>query len=86
MTDLTDKIAALPKWASEESCDNKIAVGYCQDCDEQDMDALRARLALAREWIAARRHAEWCETFSWSPEKPCTCGRDALLAALEEPK
>jgi hypothetical protein len=50
------------------------------------LTAALARLAVAREWIALARHLDSCEAQGWEHPIPCTCGRDALLAALEVPK
>lgn len=51
-------------------------------------DAALARLALAREWIDGAPHAIKCPWERWTGcadalKPPCTCGRDALLKALE---
>ena len=45
-------------------------------------DRLRRELAEAREWIEMA-HQIGCRS---EQERPCDCGRDALLAALEGPK
>ena len=57
---------------------------------EQNAWLIKA-LALAREWINGNSHQRGCpwdgltgSAASLTP--PCTCGRDALLAALEVPR
>ena len=75
MTDLQAKIAALPEWGSRS---------------DEYAEAVLARLALAREWMDDASHHDGCELFRCSDEGTyvgaigrCTCGRDALLEALE---
>ena len=72
---LQAKIAALPRWRSRS---------------DEYAEAALARLALAREWIASQPHAMECpyrpvfvggNRVQWV--ETCTCGRDALLEALE---
>jgi hypothetical protein len=41
-------------------------------------------LALAREWIAKDGCEDDCMVYRATPH-PCTCGRDALLAAITPP-
>ena len=72
---LHDKIAALPEWGSRS---------------DEYAEAVLARLALAREWMDDASHHDGCELFRCSDEGTyvgaigrCTCGRDALLEALE---
>jgi hypothetical protein len=51
-------------------------------------EAALARLALAREWIEAAHQSD-CDLFTDDGMRSfysCTCGRDALLKALEVPK
>ena len=69
---LAEKIAALPEWPS-------VMV------DGPDLRAALARLQLAREWIAQTwtHHGNCRAIGSFAEPPPCTCGRDALLAALE---
>ena len=82
MTTLHDKIAALPEWPKEENyatpmkLRSGVQVTYSYPADEircmsDQLDAALARLALAREWIAAN-------------DRPCS--REEILAALEGPK
>jgi hypothetical protein len=47
--------------------------------------ALIARLALAREWIGRGYCGDDCFANEGNGFR-CTCGRDALLAALEVPR
>ena len=95
MTDLTAKIAALPEWpdindyASKFVLPSGVSVTYSYpDADVKfvsvQLDAALARLALAREWIE-EAHLSYCDINMRSNGR-CDCGRDALLAALEEPK
>jgi len=79
---LQERIAALPEWAECEGYEDGLRV----DRDTLRLRAALARLALAREWIADSRHLESCEYDAWEIKTPCTCGRDALLAALEVPR
>lgn len=88
MTTLHDKIAALPPYPAPYTKD-RLNVLNPLDCVEainynSDLaDALAARLALLREWI--KNH--YCTTDCGKWERgDCTCGRDALLKALEGPK
>lgn len=89
---LADKIAALPEWPKEieRVGPYKRYAGhdYTVYDDGRSADtpyftdlstAALARLALARKWIDLCRHRPGCMY-------PCTCGRDALLKALEVPK
>ena len=69
---LQAEIDALPKYLRNE--------GGIVPCDWNHSAAL-ARLALARKWISESGHAFWCEM-----DPTCTCGRDALLEALEVPR
>jgi len=84
--DITERIAGLPGWPVW--MDGTSAVST----DSQEMDAARARLALAREWIKTQPHGIApngidCQSFRKAPlARSCTCGRDALLAALEVPR
>ena len=82
MTDLTAKIAALPEWA--ERVDAEVQPWQTI---VRDRGCALARLALAREWIEDA-HQYDCEvvTDKYPQYAQCTCGRDQLLAALEEPK
>jgi hypothetical protein len=52
-------------------------------------DEVRLKLAEAREWIGASKCIDSCDA-RWmridGKPHPCTCGRDALLAALEVPR
>ena len=97
MTDLTAKIAALPEWpdsndyASKFVLSSGVSVTYSYPADDvkfvnAQLDSALARLALAREWIEGKGHDLSCESACWEAYTPCTCGRDQLLAALEEPK
>ena len=77
MTDLQAKIAALPEWGSRS---------------DEYAEAALARLALARKWIASQPHGVVpgvgidCAAFNPRTRLNCTCGRDALLEALEVPR
>lgn len=58
-----------------------------------ERDAALAYLALARKWMDDAPHHDECDKARWSEDgtysvshDPCTCGRDALLAAMEPPK
>ena len=52
-----------------------------------DFDRLRRELAEAREWIESAGHLYGSGGSCLSMlGRPCTCGRDALLKALEVPK
>ena len=91
--DLQAKFAALPEWphgAQITQRPDEIAGWY-----KSNADAALARLALLREWVAEANHHDGCaclyyaassEMWFASDDKPCTCGRDALLAATEVPK
>ena len=77
---LHDKLAALPEWPQ---------ANISHRCCWEGAAAL-ARLALAREWMDDASHHDGCELFRCSDEGTyvgaigrCTCGRDALLEALE---
>ena len=75
MIDLQARLDALPEWPQARWQTE----GYHL--------AVLARLALAREWIAAIPCEDDCGRYRFaSKDQPCTCGRDALLAALEVPK
>lgn len=81
---IKERIAGLPEWPDPDDFN----VG--NPVDEwakavRDRDAALARLALAREWIAKDGCEDDCLVYRAIPH-PCTCGRDALLAALEVPK
>ena len=83
MTTLHDKIAALPEWPERIASD----VQPWQTIVHEHRAAL-ARLALAREWIESEPHTAKCPWRGLAKNaegfKPvCTCGRDALLKALE---
>ena len=71
MSDLDERIAGLPEWPDPYEHSDRLTAEFT-------IDAALARLALAREWIALQRHG--------CPDRLCTCGRDALLAAMEVPK
>ena len=101
MTDLTAKIAALPKWPVFPNWTSHadVSLRYPAESVRQERErivtvtanAALARLALAREWISFYPHQAGCP---WrgvlndvtGKQPPCNCGRDQLLAALEEPK
>ena len=75
---IQQRIAGLPEWPLTQG-----------EVDWYDglrvAEAALARLALAREWVSLSPHYIQCD--SWrQAAKPCTCGRDALLAALEVPR
>ena len=93
MTTLQDQIAALPPYPADA---HKIYAN--PDLEERKalaiVDAHAARLGLAREWIEAAKHRVSCDTNNYRRtadgrklvfDLPCTCGRDALLKALEVP-
>lgn len=89
MTDLQTKLAALPDWPEPISNFDISVRDYGWWQTERGVAAL-ARLALAREWIASQPHGVSrsgtdCLSFRFTGQ-PCTCGRDALLAALEVPR
>lgn len=83
---LQDKIKALPKYPDREKFspdDGEVVV--------LELEAALARLALARDLVAAEdmrlvAHSVECTLALFESESPCICGRDALLAALGEPK
>ena len=89
---LTDKIAALPEWPDmEDYCGPSVNKTYeALKYHQVALDCALARLKLAREWIEAANHHRKCAVTKarmlrlLDPE--CTCGRDALLKALEGPK
>lgn len=82
MTTLADRIKALPGWPERGAAD----VQPWQTIVHEHRAAL-ARLALAREWIADRPHTANCTIHgSFAPTPRCSCGRDALLAAIGEPE
>jgi hypothetical protein len=74
MGDMERKIAALTPWTAGDGGPN--LGNYCAAMD---------RLALAREWIARDGCEDDCMVYRATPQ-PCTCGRAALLAALDGPK
>jgi hypothetical protein len=79
---IADKIAALPPWADEISLG-----GLGEDPRDVDLAAAFARLELAREWIQRSPHDPDCAGVEWvAVPQPCSCGRDALLKALEVPR
>jgi hypothetical protein len=90
---LQEQIDALPEWP-----DIKDMLSACMSADvieevmlnhqSDRVDAALARLALAREWIEREPHANRCPWRNLAQNaagfRPaCTCGRDALLKALE---
>lgn len=101
MTDLPARIAALPEWPKDiervgpfkRYKDHDYTVyddGRSAETPYQTdlAEAALARLALAREWIETA-HGTDCAMYpdtegnaGWK----CTCGRDALLKALEQPQ
>ena len=91
MTDLTDKIAALMEWPKLKGKASSSPYRTWYDYEHKRSNAALARLALAREWISFYPHQAGCP---WrgvlndvtGKQPPCNCGRDQLLAALEEPK
>jgi hypothetical protein len=83
MTDLQSKIAALPEWP-EPITNFDISVREWGHWQMDGRLAALARLALAREWIKDA-HGWGCSYDGSFMESPCTCGRDALLTALEVP-
>ena len=78
---LQQKIDALPPLPTlEQAFEN----GRAWEISRRE-DWYAKRLALAREWIERNGHSLDCEKGAWEISAPCTCGRDALLAALGEP-
>jgi len=97
VTDLNAKIDALPEWPNETNYAKQfrlasgVDVSYSFPEDDfkfmQDsMDAALARLALAREQIAADCLHSNCPHQFNRPGADCSCARSALLAALEAPR
>jgi hypothetical protein len=99
--DVMERIAGMPRWSKEVEANpyssNLLGAIAMRGASrkERDLIAALARLALAREWIAEANHHDGCECLYYvassemwfaSDSKPCNCGRDALLAALEVPK
>ena len=85
MTDLASRIAALPEWPGAEEI---MPVSWRAI---RERNGYRARLALARDWIAFYPHQAGCPRRGvlndvTGKQPPCNCGRDQLLAALQEPK
>ena len=83
---IQDKIAALPEWPKG----GVPAHGSLGAVIALEHGAALARLALAREWMDDADHHAECNAAAWDDDgpytrtgAPCTCGRDALLAALE---
>lgn len=66
---LQQQIDALPDWPPP-----------IREVEQGTIEAALARLALARKWIAGAPHHYECYGLT-----TCTCGRDALLEALQEP-
>jgi len=95
---LAEQIAALPEWPKEDNYSAQfrlasgVAVTYSYPADDfrlaqATVDAALARLALAREWIEGIPHVWDCDLCHGAKKNPrCTCGRDALLNALEVPR
>ena len=73
MTSFQDKLDALPKIPFDELTFN-FDIGY-----PPGVDALLARLALAREFMA---HHSGCAEFH-GRDDDCTCGLDAFMAKLD---
>jgi hypothetical protein len=86
MSDLEQRIAALPEWPDPDE------PMFKQERLAWSSDAALARLALALEWINTRvPHLEGCPWRGLTRDAQgllpdCRCGRDAMLAALEVPK
>ncbi len=72
---LQERIDALPGWP--ESTVDDPQHGYAM------RNAAIARLALLRSWIEGAQCHNGCQS-KWN--EPCTCSRDALLAATEVPR
>ena len=73
---IKERIAALPEWP-------KPMRGMPLESAADQLDSALARLALAREWIEVTgRHSDSCH-YGNLVNPRCTCGRDALLKALE---
>lgn len=101
MTTLQEKIDALPEWPSEEKYSTptllangvQVTCSYPADearCLADQLDAALARLALVLELAKDGNpilvdHLDHCYTDQRSTDSACTCGRDALLKALETP-
>jgi UDP-N-acetylmuramyl pentapeptide synthase len=83
MTTLQEKIAALPEWPKPGQYVNVYGMEEMGKLGRQ-LHAALARLALAREWIEYAHQSD-CDQMDRDAERPCSCGRDALLAALGEP-
>jgi hypothetical protein len=96
--DLQARLDALPEWP--EPCSNAVRLGEissdcsnCFDVAQETADAALARLALWHELAQAGdvrlvRHADDCCILVYPLRNPprCTCGRDALLKAMEVPR
>jgi hypothetical protein len=89
--DIKERIAGLPKYpAPPDNCAFPSDQEWTLYRFEVAAAAL-ARLALAREWIEKQPHdidanGIYCKAFNPGTRLDCTCGRDALLAALEVPR
>ena len=94
MTDLTAKIAALPKWPVFPNWTSHadVSLRYPAESVRQERErivtvtanAALARLALAREWVESGAHLDSCIRNEGNGFR-CTCDRDALLKAIEVP-
>ena len=87
--DLQARIDALPKRP------HPAATSGPTDYYLQMLAFREAQLSLLREWVAEANHHDGCaclyyaassEMWFASDDKPCTCGRDALLAATKVPR
>ncbi len=92
MKTLDERLAALPEWPSlRPDVFKSLSAATLL---RMERDCALARLALAREWIAASPHRDPCPPVNCEfieghfefIEGPCSCGRDALLKALEAPR
>ena len=94
---LQEKIHTLPDYPTWEGTHNGVPSGDSKLIADIDYyagryEAALARLALAREWILTSvPHLEGCPWRGLTRDAQgllpgCSCGRDALLAAMEVPK
>jgi hypothetical protein len=79
---LHDKIAKLPEWPDPNAL--FIVTWHVAPHLPALCAAALARLELAREWIA-KAHVSYCDYEMYQGRMRCTCGRDALLAAITPP-
>jgi hypothetical protein len=86
---IQDELAKLPEWPKLKGKASSAPHRTWYDYEHLRANAALARLAAAREWIESQPHGVQpngidCDKFR-TILRGCTCGRDALLKAMEAP-